>query len=212
MRQRLVARNVGESDTNRDPAIHGIDSDGSLLDSGKAGGMVFCFLTVNPSPPMSSGGGVIQTRSISSRVRRCEAFAARVSSPAVSQCFEPALTFSDEAGVAGWNPAIRQAGSPRYVAAAPLSALVGTTFSGPGLNRIPQPAGVNAKIALLDPKGETRTILEKAGVRAQQVDAGTDSAAYDISIVGNAALTAAGSAPDITRVRTGLKVILTMAV
>ncbi len=72
----------------------------------------------------------------------------------------------------------------------------------------PQPPNVETSIALLDPKGETRTLLEKSGVRSQTVNADADLAPFDILIVGKAALTAGGQAPDITRVRDGLKVIL----
>ena len=72
----------------------------------------------------------------------------------------------------------------------------------------PQPVAANAKIALFDPKGETRALLEKAGVRTQPVQADTDLSPFDILIVGKAALTPAGAAPNITGVREGLKVIL----
>ena len=72
----------------------------------------------------------------------------------------------------------------------------------------PLPLKVETKIALFDPKGETRTLLDKLGVRSQPVEAGADLSPYDILIVGKAALTAGGRAPDITRVRDGLKVIL----
>jgi hypothetical protein len=64
------------------------------------------------------------------------------------------------------------------------------------------------KVALFDPKGETREILAKLGVRCHRIQAGTDLSDYDLLIVGKAALTPEGPAPDITRVRDGLKVIV----
>jgi len=64
------------------------------------------------------------------------------------------------------------------------------------------------KFALFDPKGETVTLLNRWGVRSQPVEANADLSAFDILIVGKSALTAAGPAPDIGRVREGLKVIL----
>ena len=71
--------------------------------------------------------------------------------------------------------------------------------------RPPRPAG---KIALFDPKGETGAWLKAAGITCQTVDAGADLSSYDTLIVGKAALTLDGPAPDITRVRDGLKVII----
>ncbi|MBI4621620.1 MAG: hypothetical protein HY736_00170 [Verrucomicrobia bacterium] len=65
-----------------------------------------------------------------------------------------------------------------------------------------------AKIALFDPRGETRTLLARLGVRSQPVDAATDLSAFEVLIVGKAALTADGPAPGIARVRDGLKVLL----
>ena len=64
------------------------------------------------------------------------------------------------------------------------------------------------KIALFDPRGETRALLETLGVRSEPVAADAELAAYDLLIVGKAALTPEGPAPDITRVRQGLKVIV----
>ncbi len=65
-----------------------------------------------------------------------------------------------------------------------------------------------AKIALFDPKGETAALLKSAGIRTQPIEAGADLSAFDTLIVGKAALTVVGTAPDITRVREGLKVIV----
>src|SRR5205085_5324387 len=64
------------------------------------------------------------------------------------------------------------------------------------------------KISLFDPKGETASLLEKIGLRAQQVPTNADLSATDILIVGKGALTMGGPAPDISRVRDGLKVIV----
>jgi hypothetical protein len=72
----------------------------------------------------------------------------------------------------------------------------------------PAAAPLRARIALFDPPGETRALLAGLGYRVQRVDAGADLSGYDILIVGKAALTAEGPAPDISRVREGLNVIL----
>ena len=72
----------------------------------------------------------------------------------------------------------------------------------------PRPPKVRGEIALFDPKGETSDLLKKTGLRFQLVDAAADLSAFDTLIVGKAALTANGAAPDITRVREGLKVLL----
>jgi len=69
----------------------------------------------------------------------------------------------------------------------------------------PKPGG---KTALFDPKGETAQLLNAMGIRCQPVDVNADLSAYDILIVGKAALTVGGPAPDIMRVRDGLKVIV----
>ena len=57
------------------------------------------------------------------------------------------------------------------------------------------------------PKAKT-ALLGTMGVRGQSVERYADLSPYDILIVGKAALTAGGPAPDITRVRDGLKVIV----
>jgi hypothetical protein len=67
---------------------------------------------------------------------------------------------------------------------------------------------VAAKLALFDPKGETSQWLDGLGIQCQRVDARADLSAYDTLIVGKAALTVDGPAPDITRVRDGLKVLM----
>ena len=66
----------------------------------------------------------------------------------------------------------------------------------------------STKIALFDPKGETRALLETAGLRSQLIEARTALSGSDLLVVGKAALTAGGAAPDISRVRDGLKVLV----
>jgi hypothetical protein len=65
-----------------------------------------------------------------------------------------------------------------------------------------------ARIALFDPKGETRALLDNLGIRTQSVDASADLSAFDALVVGKAALTLDGPAPRIDRVRDGLKVLI----
>jgi hypothetical protein len=64
------------------------------------------------------------------------------------------------------------------------------------------------RIALFDPAGDTRKLLQSMGVRSMPVQAGGDLAGYDTLIIGKGALTVDGPGPDITRVRDGLKVIV----
>ncbi len=73
---------------------------------------------------------------------------------------------------------------------------------------VAKPTAGTTKIALFDPKGETRQLLAAMGVSCQNVPANVDLSEYDVLIVGKAALTPEGAAPDITRVRDGLKVIV----
>jgi hypothetical protein len=75
---------------------------------------------------------------------------------------------------------------------------------------LPRPPALkmNGRIALFDPKGETSDLLKKTGVRFKAVAATADLSAFDTLIVGKAALTTNGAAPDITRVRNGLKVLM----
>lgn len=79
---------------------------------------------------------------------------------------------------------------------------------GPGDDQEPGPTKLSAKIGLFDTKGETSMLLKSLGVPSQAIDAGTDLSPYDVLIVGKSALTADGPAPDISRVRDGLKVIV----
>jgi len=75
---------------------------------------------------------------------------------------------------------------------------------------LPFPAEVRtgARIALFDPKGETGALLSKLGVQSQPVEAGADLSAYDVLVLGKSALTVEGPAPDLQRVRDGLKVVV----
>lgn len=73
---------------------------------------------------------------------------------------------------------------------------------------IPHNLALAGKIALFDPRGDTATWLDRIGVRCQHVGAEADLSSFEILIVGKAAFTAGGAAPDINRVRAGLKVIV----
>ena len=64
------------------------------------------------------------------------------------------------------------------------------------------------RIALFDPKGETASWLDEKRIRYQRVEANAELAGYDSFIVGKSALTVEGPAPDVTRVRDGLKVLV----
>ncbi|MDB6035291.1 MAG: Beta-galactosidase, partial [Verrucomicrobiales bacterium] len=72
----------------------------------------------------------------------------------------------------------------------------------------PDAPRMRGRIALFDPKGETAALLRKRQVTFQPVTAAADLSTFDVLIVGKAALTTNGAAPDITRVRAGLKVLL----
>ena len=72
----------------------------------------------------------------------------------------------------------------------------------------PRPESINAKVALFDPKGETGAVFNRMGIRGQSVDASSNLSDYDVLVVGKSALTTNGLAPDITRVRDGLKVVM----
>jgi len=75
---------------------------------------------------------------------------------------------------------------------------------------LPAPAAVQTspKIARFDPKGETTKLLSALGVTCTSIQADADLSGYDALIVGKAALTLDGPAPDISRVRDGLRVII----
>ncbi|MHB8899100.1 MAG: hypothetical protein ACYC6Y_10175, partial [Thermoguttaceae bacterium] len=65
-----------------------------------------------------------------------------------------------------------------------------------------------SKIALFDPQGETAAMLTAMGVVSTQVEASADLAGYDLLVVGRQAITLNGPAPNIGRVRQGLKVLV----
>jgi len=75
---------------------------------------------------------------------------------------------------------------------------------------LPQAPSVKplAKIALFDPKGETRRLLGHIGVKCDSVDTNTELSPYNILIVGKGALTLEKPAPHIGRVPVGLKVLI----
>jgi len=70
------------------------------------------------------------------------------------------------------------------------------------------PPRVEAKVALFDPKGETTELLKAIGIHFDAVGTEANLSPYGVLIVGKAALTVDGPAPDIGRVRDGLKVIM----
>jgi beta-galactosidase len=73
----------------------------------------------------------------------------------------------------------------------------------------PTPApNLKSEVALFDPKGETAALLRGMAVGFKPVDASADLASFGILVVGKGALTVDGPAPDIARVREGLKVIV----
>ena len=67
---------------------------------------------------------------------------------------------------------------------------------------------VTAKVALFDPNGETKALLDKMGVHYQAVDANADLSGCDVLVVGKEALSLDGPAPDISRVRDGRRVVI----
>ena len=66
----------------------------------------------------------------------------------------------------------------------------------------------NDRIALYDPKGETKVLMNRLGVRYREVEAAADLSGFDLVMIGKSALTVEGPGPDVTRVRDGLKVIM----
>jgi hypothetical protein len=72
----------------------------------------------------------------------------------------------------------------------------------------PQPVQSASRIALFDPKGETAAMLKGLGVAFEAVDAGSDLAPYGVLVVGKKAVTVDAPAPDIRRVRGGLRVVI----
>ena len=80
------------------------------------------------------------------------------------------------------------------------------------LDVVPQPRttgfSLSSKTALFDPTGQTAKLLTQLQIPYTLITPTTDLAPYDLVIVGKHALTLHDPAPDITRVREGLKVIL----
>jgi hypothetical protein len=72
----------------------------------------------------------------------------------------------------------------------------------------PPPNLPSARIALFDPPGETSAWLKELGVRGKTVTAQTDLSGFDLLVVGKGALTVSDPAPNIRRVRAGLKVVI----
>ncbi|NQU23493.1 MAG: hypothetical protein HQ567_19610, partial [Candidatus Nealsonbacteria bacterium] len=85
-----------------------------------------------------------------------------------------------------------------------------TQESSLSVNVLPRPAPprTDAKIALFDPQGKASRLLDRMGVRYRDVGSEADLSAYDALIVGKNALTINGPAPDVSRVRDGLKVLV----
>ena len=78
------------------------------------------------------------------------------------------------------------------------------------INVLPPPAAPRSavKIAVFDPQGETVQRLAELGVGFETVAADADLAAYELLVIGKAALTVEGAAPDLGRVPDGLKVLI----
>jgi beta-galactosidase len=64
------------------------------------------------------------------------------------------------------------------------------------------------KIAVFDPKGETAKLLADMDLRTDRIEADAELSSYDLLIIGKAALSVNGPAPDIRRVKEGLKVLM----
>jgi len=103
------------------------------------------------------------------------------------------------------GPGMRDFGGPARAVGADRSQRDSFSIQVMASPAAPRDAG---RIALLDPKGETTALLRSMGVRFTEVSPDEDLAGFDVLIVGKAALTPDGPAPDISRVRDGLKVIL----
>src|SRR5262249_30173918 len=82
------------------------------------------------------------------------------------------------------------------------------SFSINVLPRPPGPPPRGVKVALFDPRGETRKLLTGLKVSFQEVGAAEDLSGYDVLIVGKQALTTDGKGLNLGRVRAGLKVVV----
>jgi hypothetical protein len=78
------------------------------------------------------------------------------------------------------------------------------------VNVMPAPAALlhRARIALFDPKDETGKLLAAMGAPYEPVDAQADLSGYDLLVIGKSALTVDGPAPDLARVRDGLRAVV----
>ena len=81
------------------------------------------------------------------------------------------------------------------------------TFGIDVLPALAHPAG-STDTALFDPKGETASLLHSMNIPFSNVDVTSNLSGYKILIIGKAALTPDGPAPDIQSVHDGLKVLL----
>ena len=70
------------------------------------------------------------------------------------------------------------------------------------------PPRPRSKVALFDPPGQTAKLLAGLGVNCQPVNSTTDLSGFDVLLIGKSALTVDGPAPDLKRVRDGLKVVV----
>ena len=75
---------------------------------------------------------------------------------------------------------------------------------------IPRPSPVKSgrAVALFDPQGETATLLKQLGVDFQRIKENETLTADETLVIGKHALTVEGPAPDLSRVRDGLKVVV----
>lgn len=71
-----------------------------------------------------------------------------------------------------------------------------------------QPVKADSKIALFDPKGETRTILDKTGLQYKDVESESKLDDFDILVIGKESLTVDGIGLNVENVRKGLKIIM----
>ncbi|MCZ7648890.1 MAG: hypothetical protein M5U26_27145 [Planctomycetota bacterium] len=72
----------------------------------------------------------------------------------------------------------------------------------------PPAAALEARIALFDPRGETAKLLNGLGAKYTRIEADADLAGFELLIVGKAALDLESPAPDLAKVRDGLKVVV----
>jgi len=72
----------------------------------------------------------------------------------------------------------------------------------------PRTKPVPGRVAIFDPPGETAAALTHWGVTARVVGPDADLADVDLLVVGRRALTVDGPAPDLSRVREGLRVVV----